>query len=86
MPQWYIFAGCAIVLIIFAIAYKVGGSKRPFKSAVCNMLVGPAALFAVSMTGPFTGVGISMSLLSLSVATVGGIPGVTAMVVLELLL
>ena len=48
------------------------------------MVIGVLTLFAVNLTGTFTGVTLPISTLSLLVSAIGGIPGVTLMLGLNL--
>lgn len=59
-------------------------NKHPFKRSLLSMTLGAATLFAVNLTGAFTGVTLPISLLSLLVSIIGGIPGVTLMLGLNL--
>ena len=54
-------------------------------AAVGGMVVGLCALLAVNITGLFTGVSLPLSPLSLGVSAAAGIPGVTAMLLLNLI-
>ncbi len=74
----------AVAFVVFIVFHKLGKSKRPVRRAFLSMLSGAAALAAVNITGFFTGVYLPISLLSLTVSLVGGIPGVTALLALNL--
>ena len=50
------------------------------------MLSGVLTLFAINLTAGFTGVRLPVSLLSLLVSSVGGVPGVTLLLFLNLLI
>lgn len=69
--------------IIFAILYVAKDSEKPFKRSILSVFSGTIALVAVNIVGLFTGVYIPISTLSICVSTVGGIPGVTAMLVID---
>lgn len=84
MPWWGI---CLIIFstfLIFAILHYLGKNKHPLKRSFLSMLLGVLTLFAVNFTGTFTGVTLPVSLLSLLVSIIGGIPGVTLMLGLNL--
>lgn len=84
MPWWGI---CIIIFstfIIFAIIHFAGKNKRPLRRALISMLSGLFTLLAVNLSGIFTGVFLPVSLLSLLVSIIGGIPGVTLMLGLNL--
>ena len=58
--------------------------KQASVQTLSSMTLGAATLFAVNLTGAFTGVTLPISLLSLLVSIIGGIPGVTLMLGLNL--
>ena len=84
MQLWMI--GCILVgtFIVFAIIHFLGKNKRPFKRALLSMLCGAGTLAAINATGVFTGVYLPVSLLSVLISIIGGIPGVTLMLGLNL--
>lgn len=84
MPWWGICLIIFATFLIFAILHYLGKNKHPFKRSLLSMVLGVLTLFAVNLTGTFTGVTLPISLLSLLVSTVGGIPGVTLMLGLNL--
>ena len=62
---------------------------RDLRLVVCLLLtaaVGLCVLLAVNLTGVFTGVSLPLSPLSLGVAGTAGLPGVTLLLLLNLLL
>ena len=73
-----------ITFIVFAIIHKIGKNKRPFKRAFISLFTGVLALLAVNLSSIFTGVYLPVSLLSILISLIGGIPGVTLMLVLNL--
>ena len=84
MPWWGICLIIFVTFITFAILNFLGKNKHPFKRSLLSMTLGAATLFAVNLTGAFTGVTLPISLLSLFVSIIGGIPGVTLMLGLNL--
>lgn len=48
------------------------------------MVIGAASLIAVNLCSGFTGVYIPISLLSVLVSVIGGVPGVTLILILNL--
>ena len=68
-------------LFFYSIVYKFAKKKKPFKRAFLTMLVGLLILFAVDIAGIFTGVYLPVSLLSVTIAACGGVPGVAAMMI-----
>lgn len=84
MPWWEILIIVFAVFLIFATIHYIGKSKKPFKRALISMSCGIATLLAVNLSGGFTGVFLPVSLLSLLVSLIGGIPGVTLMLSLNM--
>lgn len=79
-------AGIAFaVFIVFSIIHYAGKNKRPFKRAFISMLCGLCTLLAVNLSGSITGVFLPISLLSILVSLIGGIPGVTLLLTLNLI-
>ena len=79
---WLIFAGIFCALLVLHVA---AGSKKPFRRALGSALNGLVALVLVNITGGFTGVTLPVSLLSLGVSAGLGIPGVTMLLLLNLI-
>ena len=80
-----IFIGILITLGIFAalvLVQVIAKSKKPVRKTVISICVGLCALLAVNLSGYFTGVRLP---LSIGVSAVGGIPGVTTMLLLNLI-
>lgn len=73
-----------ITFIVFTIIHKIGKNKRPFKRALVSLFTGALALLAVNLSSVFTGVYLPVSLLSILISLIGGIPGVTLMLALNL--
>ncbi len=74
--------GVFIALMILQILAK---AKKPARKALLSVGIGLGTLLAVNLSGHFTGVYLPLNPLSLGVSAVGGIPGVTAMLVLNLI-
>lgn len=70
-------------IIFFAILYAVKKSKKPLKRATTTVATGVISLAAVNIAGIFTGVYIPVSTLSICASVVGGIPAVTAMLIID---
>ncbi len=77
---------CLSVLLAFIIIHKIMGSRHPVRSALLSMLIGLLSLAAVNICSLFTGVDIPVSRLSVACSAFLGIPGVTAMLLLQILL
>lgn len=83
---WEIAGICAGIFIILVIIQKISGSQTPVRSVILSMLVGILALIAVDLCSCFTNVYIPVSLLSLAVSSVLGIPGVSTLLILQMIL
>ncbi len=70
--------------VVFIIIHKISKNKRPVRRAFLSMFSGAVALILVNITSVFTGVYIPLSLLSITVSLVGGIPGVTTILALNM--
>ena len=73
-----------VVILVFTIVHKIAKNKKPFRRALLSVLSGLLSLSAVNLSGMFTGVFIPVSLLSLAVSTVLGVPGTVMMLLLNL--
>lgn len=60
-------------------------SRRPFRSAVINALIGLAAFAAVNLTVRFTGVRIPVNIYTVPGCAVFGIPAVMVFVIFQVL-
>jgi len=74
----------AASFVFFIIIQTISKNKRPVRRAFVSLFSGALALLIVDLTSVFTGVYIPVSLMSIAVSVVGGIPGVTAMLALNL--
>ena len=74
--------GACVGIYIFIILLRSGHFLR----TLCfSAITGNAALFGIGWLGAFTGVLLSVNLFTVAVATILGIPGVLAMLILKLL-
>ncbi len=62
---------------------KLSGGKKSIRKALLSIGAGFAALCAVELASVFTGIAIPVSRLSLCVSGFLGLPGVTAMLILQ---
>lgn len=85
LPNWLIGVLSIGILLALMIVEAIAGVKHPFRKAILNMMLGVGALAAVNLASTFTGVSIPVSLLSLGVSASGGIPGVTMLVLLNMI-
>ncbi len=84
MPWWGI---CLIIFsafLVFAVIHRISKSKHPFKRSLLSFACGLLTLLAVNLSGTFTGVYLPVSLMSILISMLGGIPGVTLMLGLNL--
>ena len=86
MPWWGIVLLLVSAFVLFAFLHFSAKNKRPFKRALLSMSAGLLTLAAVDLLSGLTGVYIPVSLLSLLVSAIGGIPGVTLLLFLNLFL
>lgn len=80
---WLILCVCGVFLLLVMIQ-AIMKSKRPVRGAIGGVLTGFLTLAVVDLTGMFTGVTIPVSPLALGVSGVAGIPGVTLLLLLNL--
>ncbi len=83
-----IFIGILIALGIFSaliLVQVIAGSKKPVRKTILSICIGLCALLAVNLSGYFTGIHLPLNPLSIGVSAVGGVPGVTTMLLLNLI-
>lgn len=85
MPLWVILAICGGVFLVLVAIRKLMKSKHPIRSALLGLFLGPACMLVINIISIFTSVTIPISPLSLGISSVLGIPGVTAMLLLQLI-
>ena len=83
MNPWWMAAAIFILLILIQVILK---AQKPVGKTVTEMGIGLGSLLLVNIAGIFTGVTLPISVLSVSMAAVAGIPGVTTMLLLNLIL
>ena len=84
MPWWGILLIIISTFIVFSIIHFCSKNKRPFNRALISMCIGAATLTGVNLLSGITGVYIPVSLLSVLVSVIGGVPGVTLLLTLNL--
>lgn len=84
MKDYYYLIAVICAFFIFAIIHKIGKNKKPVKRALFSLLTGFATLVVVNISSVFTGVSLPYSMLTIVVSLIGGIPGVTALLGLNL--
>ncbi len=84
MPWWGILIIFFSAFLVFATVHYISKSKHPFKRALLSMAIGLCSLLIVNLISDFTGVYIPVSLLSILTSTIGGVPGTTLLLALNL--
>ncbi len=74
------------IILTLIIIHCIMRSKHPVRSAFISLTPGLIALVCVNLSSSFTGVFIPVSPMNLSVSAVLGIPGVTALLLLQRIL
>ncbi|MBQ5347952.1 MAG: pro-sigmaK processing inhibitor BofA family protein [Ruminococcus sp.] len=84
--KWYFLPVTVLAsFIVFIIIQKISKNKRPCKRAFISLVSGLSSLIVVDLLSVFTGVYIPISLLSILISIVLGIPGVTSMLCINLI-
>ena len=83
MPWWAILLICVGVFLALVAIRKIMKSKHPIRSTLLGLLLGPACMLVINIISIFTSIPISP--LSLGISSTLGIPGVTAMLLLQLI-
>lgn len=83
--MWLVLCICGVFLLL-VIIQVIMKSKHPVRHAIGGILTGLCALAVVDLTGSFTGVSIPVSPLTIGVSGVAGIPGVTLLLLMNLIL
>jgi len=80
-----VLAACGVfaLLVIIQVIVK---APRPVQRATGGVIMGLCALAVVNLTGFFTGVSLPLSPLTIGVSGAAGIPGVTMLLLLNLVL
>ena len=86
--MFYLYLSLAIlgIFILLCVIQKLCGVECCSKKAIWHIVIGISAIAAVNLLGKFTAVFLPVSLLSLGLAAVGGIPAVTMMLLLNLVI
>lgn len=85
MPLWGIAVVFAAVYLVFALLHAVAKKKRPLKRALVSMCAGPLLMTAINLLSGVTQVSLPVSLLSIVTSVAGGVPGVTLLLFLNLI-
>ena len=82
MVVWLI---AGVVFLLLVIVQVIVQAKKPVRKAIGGILTGIIALIAVNVSGFFTGVTLPVSLMTVGVSAVAGVPGVTLLLLLSLI-
>ena len=80
---WPVWAAAAAVLL--AVGLAAARHRRPAGAAPSSAVAGVAALGAVNMLAPFTGVGLALNWFTSFAAVVLGAPGVICLLAMRLM-
>lgn len=75
--------GVFALLVVIQVIVK---AKKPVQRAAGGVIMGLCALAAVNLTGFFTGVSLPLSPLTIGISGAAGIPGVTMLLLLNLII
>lgn len=82
---WIVLCACGIFFLLCVIQV-IMKSRHPIRHAIGGILIGLCTLVVVNLTGAFTGVSLPISPLTIGVSGVAGIPGVTLLLLLNLVM
>ena len=82
---WLVLCICGVFLLLVVIQV-IMKSKHPVRHAIGGILTGLFTLAVVDLTGSFTGVSLPISPLTIGISGVAGIPGVTLLLLMNLIL
>ena len=85
MPQWVVWLIAGVVFLLLVIVQVIVQAKKPVRKAIGGILTGIIALIAVNVSGFFTGVTLPVSLMTVGVSAVAGVPGVTLLLLLSVI-
>ena len=85
MPTWLILTVSFGIFFLLIFVQAISGASNPIRKALGSMMLGILALAAVNLTSSLTGVMLPVSFLSLGVSAAGGIPGVTMLLLMNLI-
>lgn len=86
MPSWLLVLTACGVFALLVIIQLIVKAPKPVQKAAGGVVIGLFALVAVNLTGFFTGVTLPLSPLTIGVSGAAGIPGVTMLLLLNLIL
>ena len=81
--HWALIAGG--ILLLMVILCRISGDRHPFRGTLLSVVFGWLVLGVLNLCAVWTGASVPVSLLSLGVSACLGIPGITTMLLLQLL-
>ncbi len=86
--MFYLYISLALIAIyiVLCIIQKLTGVQSAGKKALIGMSCGVLAIVLVNLSSGFTGISLPVSLLSLGIAATGGIPAVSLMLLLNIII
>ncbi len=85
--EYYIMPCICVGVILFLIIIQViMHSEHPVRSAFFSLIPGLTAMLCINLLSGYTSVAIPVSPMSLAVSAVLGIPGVTALLIIQRIL
>lgn len=86
MTSWMVILAGLGVFALLVLLQVIVRASHPVQRALGGVATGLCALAVVNLTGFFTGVSLPLSPLAIGVSGAAGIPGVTLMLLLNLIL
>ena len=86
VESYIVMAISVCVLLLLTVIHIIMKSEHPVRSAIFSLLPGPAAVICINLFSEITSVAVPVSPLTLAVSAVLGIPGVTAMLIVQRIL
>lgn len=78
-----LFSVLCFSFIVFSVAEAVHGEEAPVWKAFSRMAAGTALLYVLHVVSPYTGIEAPISLASLGVSAVLGVPGVALLLFMD---
>ena len=86
MDNWTVLLAGLGVFALLVLLQVIVRAAHPVQRALGGVVLGLCALAVVNLTGFFTGVSVPLSPLAIGVSGAAGIPGVTLLLLLNLIL
>lgn len=86
LSAWHWALIVAAILLVMVILRRISGDRHPFRGTLFSVVCGWLVLALLNLCAVWTGTSLPVSILSLSASAFLGIPGITAMLLLQLIL